>query len=919
MKNIIAIFAGGFKPPTKGHFEIAKQALENYPEIESLYVFIGGGIRDNINQTQSLDIWNLYLKYLPKQIKIKKISGSPIKEVINITKENPNTKVYLISGTRKGDVQGLIDYQNKLKLQNAYKNLEVKNITKDLDISGTKARQTLNKSREEFFEYLPNELTPNDKIKVYNILKSSLVESINHDTMDRLEFYKQYYKNLSPSDFEVNVEGDNIIIGGVVPKTPIKIVFNMFESIKPQEAHSDTDSVQTLIDGKRQVAFIVEKANTSSNWENILSVIEEHNLQMLPVKGNPYKAFVVYVSEAESEAMKLKELAEKYDGYLASNANEEDTREIGRLLGYHEEDIEKYISDRNINEYIKPADEQTVDPQELEMGIKVEMEHTQNPKIAKTIALQHLAEDPKYYTKLATLNLEENQNLNFGYRAGGFNPEFPSERLKDRGIGLVNSKVGLLGTGYFFVGDIEAAKKLSKELGGKYNTISKIDLSKYKMFRPDNPTEFYEGIRDTTFYLNGLSLKDLKEPETQENIEDAIDIFSDYLNLNRAEVEKIFEEYLKDIIKKKDGDLLSNRLLFNYDGIDLRGTPYDDFGAGSLIFNGKLKEGTYETISLNSLNENATYSEHIDYKQQIKDLTKHMLNQGMNITPLPKVVFKHKDVKNAKNFLGKTAYYDPNTQTIILYTEGRHPKDIVRSFSHEMIHHKQNLEGRLGDIQTTNTQEDDNLNDIEAEANLGGTMTFRNWTDSLNKNIEEKKNKDPFGLNQYARELAQGLEEELSKEYIIYSDMDGVLTDFDSHFYKSTNGIFPSAYEAKYGTDEFWRHIDNIGIKFWTEMPWMSDGKIYWDYIKKYNPKLLSAPSHDKSSKIGKHVWVKNHLPGTKLILSPASQKQRYASPNIILIDDKEENIKQWRKARGIGILHTSAENTIEELKKLGL
>ena len=53
MKNIIAIFAGGFKPPTKGHFEIAKQALENYPEIESLYVFIGGGIRDNINQTQS--------------------------------------------------------------------------------------------------------------------------------------------------------------------------------------------------------------------------------------------------------------------------------------------------------------------------------------------------------------------------------------------------------------------------------------------------------------------------------------------------------------------------------------------------------------------------------------------------------------------------------------------------------------------------------------------------------------------------------------------------------------------------------------------------------------------------------------------------------------------------------------------------
>jgi hypothetical protein len=45
------------------------------------------------------------------------------------------------------------------------------------------------------------------------------------------------------------------------------------------------------------------------------------------------------------------------------------------------------------------------------------------------------------------------------------------------------------------------------------------------------------------------------------------------------------------------------------------------------------------------------------------------------------------------------------------------------------------LENRLGNITTTNTQEDDNLNDIEAEANLKGTMTFRNWTDSLNENI----------------------------------------------------------------------------------------------------------------------------------------------------------------------------------------
>ena len=157
------------------------------------------------------------------------------------------------------------------------------------------------------------------------------------------------------------------------------------------------------------------------------------------------------------------------------------------------------------------------------------------------------------------------------------------------------------------------------------------------------------------------------------------------------------------------------------------------------------------------LNENATYSSKIDYKQQIKDLTKHMLDKGMNIQPLPKVIFKHGDQENASQFLGKTAYYSPDTQEIVLYTEGRHPKDIVRSFAHEMIHHVQNLEDRLGGINTTNTMQDDHLNNIEREAYTKGNMTFRNWTD--NKDGEEvtslNESKDPFGLNQFAKEFAK--------------------------------------------------------------------------------------------------------------------------------------------------------------------
>jgi hypothetical protein len=45
---------------------------------------------------------------------------------------------------------------------------------------------------------------------------------------------------------------------------------------------------------------------------------------------------------------------------------------------------------------------------ELEMGIKVETEHTKNFDIATKIALDHLSEDPHYYTKLAKMESGEN-------------------------------------------------------------------------------------------------------------------------------------------------------------------------------------------------------------------------------------------------------------------------------------------------------------------------------------------------------------------------------------------------------------------------------------------------------------------------------------------------------------------------------
>ena len=48
-----------------------------------------------------------------------------------------------------------------------------------------------------------------------------------------------------------------------------------------------------------------------------------------------------------------------------------------------------------------------VDPEELARGIKVEMEHTSSKQVAHEIALDHLHEDPKYYTHLEGKHMEK--------------------------------------------------------------------------------------------------------------------------------------------------------------------------------------------------------------------------------------------------------------------------------------------------------------------------------------------------------------------------------------------------------------------------------------------------------------------------------------------------------------------------------
>ena len=102
----------------------------------------------------------------------------------------------------------------------------------------------------------------------------------------------------------------------------------------------------------------------------------------------------------------------------------------------------------------------------------------------------------------------------------------------------------------------------------------------------------------------------------------------------------------------------------------------------------------------------------------------------------PPRLFLKQDPENADNPLGKTAFYEPAQKSITLYTTGRHPKDILRSLGHELVHHKQNCEGKFDDVGEMGegyAQTDPHLRQMEVEANRDGSMCLRDFEDTLKR------------------------------------------------------------------------------------------------------------------------------------------------------------------------------------------
>ena len=119
------------------------------------------------------------------------------------------------------------------------------------------------------------------------------------------------------------------------------------------------------------------------------------------------------------------------------------------------------------------------------------------------------------------------------------------------------------------------------------------------------------------------------------------------------------------------------------------------------------------------------------YTKYSNALAEYFRKEGKKIDPMPEVIFDTSLNEDSSKFFRRTGQYFPKEKKIVVFCEGRHPKDVLKTFCHELVHHAQNLEGRLDELKSTdNVHEDKLLEELEREAYLDSAITFRKWENS---------------------------------------------------------------------------------------------------------------------------------------------------------------------------------------------
>lgn len=152
----------------------------------------------------------------------------------------------------------------------------------------------------------------------------------------------------------------------------------------------------------------------------------------------------------------------------------------------------------------------------------------------------------------------------------------------------------------------------------------------------------------------------------------------------------------------------------------------------------------------------------------------------------------------------------------------------------------------------------------------------------------------------------------------VYVDADGVLADFDKKV-----GEIAGCHISTLPKGLMWKHVSRYikdGGRFWYDLDKMSDADTLMSFLlgTGINIEILTAMGDMPSAYQDKIDWFAQYYPGVKVnIVKKSPDKAKFITgPTDILIDDRMKSIEPWVNAGGIGILHTSANDTISQLQR---
>ena len=898
-KKIVAVYGGGFKPPTKGHFEVVKRAIEENPEIDEFIINIGGKERDGVTPEEAIQIWDIYKQYLPisANINIKYSNTPPIKATYDYAKNNPNEEVLFILGAREGNEDDFKDISKRTTKLDNYPNMELRTIVTTGGASGTAARQAGKISKEKLVPYLPDELKDEEVEEVYRMISDKVTEG----RKPKKDPKKGTGKKPKGSGRRLYTDED--------PKDTVGIKFS---------------TRQDIVDTLSKKSF---KAKSHARQSQIINLIHQRVRAALgrtkdPKKKSKLQSGFKYIkkrkeaSKAKTQRLKKKKLNEK-KGY-------------GKSAGYRYRSI-----------YKKGGKFYFMQDNPFSPGIRQEF----GPYKTKEAAKRKMQSFPPGTSYRDLTEKMDSSRFDFRPYIASLTKYFMDNEMALKPlpkIELVHNDIengmDVLGKTAYYVpatNDIvlftygRHPKDILRSYAHELVHVHQKNENRLENYGTTNVNqddhleqierEAYETgnilFRSWTDSLNKQELKELLTEGKYDSLVTKLAGFT--LNAWKGDYnEKQRKGYFEvEVGPGKDFDYPHLDFTYKAQAIFDNNVKYKDSGVAKpfvpevvikFLINGTELPEKWEEISM-------------DLRNIIRHEISHLMQAGPNVKAGKEMKSdqdKRKELESGKKpwwkiwrkKLGTPYYYklekeiDANLEG--LYLKAKKSRQPLGKVIDDYLEFKLKLSPK----------------DREDIKNL-----WRERAPKINIPLFEGKKKDPFGLNAYAMQLAKGLEEQES-EYKVYLDMDGVVANFDKRF-EDLSGMKPREFEEKYGKSKFWDFIDEENkVSFWVGIPEMDGAKKLVDYVKKYNYELLTAPSVKKQSYLGKILWVRNHsdLLGGKPRINFKKAKEKHEvkselTKNDILIDDRADTIGRWEANGGTGIVYNSADQVINDLKKLGL